>query len=131
MKPITGYIPPYPFSAVGKWRDPSLRKDHQRDQLEQLPWDTYMDVHQTFLFKGNVRSRMFNNSIYAMQLAKDALVDAFRKKYNRRPSVGRDHADVHFVRCGSMREIRTVPGRFRRAALSTGLPPTYRQSALE
>lgn len=67
------------------------------DQLEQMPWDKYMDVRQTFLFKGNVRSRMFNNSIYAMQLAKDALVDAFRKKYNRRPSVDRDHADIHFV----------------------------------
>ncbi|HQU54786.1 MAG TPA: class I SAM-dependent RNA methyltransferase [Saprospiraceae bacterium] len=67
------------------------------NQLAAIPWDQYMDQQQTFAFKGHVSSTFFNNSIYAMQLAKDALVDYFRSKYGKRPSVDRDHADHHFV----------------------------------
>ncbi|HPG09748.1 MAG: class I SAM-dependent RNA methyltransferase [Saprospiraceae bacterium] len=67
------------------------------NQLAAIPWDKYMDQQQTFAFKGHVSSSYFNNSIYAMQLAKDALVDFFRNKFGRRPSVDRDHADHHFV----------------------------------
>lgn len=66
-------------------------------QLRELPWEKYMHLHQTFVFKPIIHSKLFPHSHYAILRAKDALVDYFRDKTGQRPSVGGTDAHIHFV----------------------------------
>lgn len=65
--------------------------------LRQVPWDQYMHLGQSFVFKPIIYSKLFPNSHYAILRAKDALVDYFRDKTGQRPNVGGQDAHIHFV----------------------------------
>lgn len=75
--------------------------------IQQIDWSRYMGVHQTLAVDSVVRSPIFRHSHYVALKGKDAIVDQFRQKTGRRPSVDvqgpdlrvhlhidRDHVDV-------------------------------------
>ena len=67
-------------------------KDEYYTKIRQINWTQLFSVDQTFAIDALVNfSRVFDNSMYAGQLAKDAIVDQFRDEFDERPSV--DTAD--------------------------------------
>lgn len=68
----------------------SFRATHERryySQLQQIDWSQYMQVDQTLAIDAVTNSRHFRHSKYAALKAKDAIVDQFRDKFGRRPSI--------------------------------------------
>jgi putative N6-adenine-specific DNA methylase len=63
-------------------------------KVSSIDWSEYMDVSQTLLINSVVSQSTFEHSLYVSQLAKDAIVDQFRKRYNQRPSVDVLRPDV-------------------------------------
>lgn len=55
--------------------------------IRGIDWEQYMGVNDTLAVDAVTSSRFFNHSKYAALVTKDAIVDQFRKKYHRRPSV--------------------------------------------
>jgi len=64
--------------------------------LSRLPWEEYMAIDTRFSIQVSQSVPMFRNTMFAAQRAKDALVDRFRKKQGKRPSVGREDPDITF-----------------------------------
>ena len=64
------------------------------DQMMAFDWSNFMSVDQTFAIDSVVFSEIFSHSKYVALKAKDALVDQFRNKYRRRPSIDADNPDV-------------------------------------
>ncbi|MFH1223712.1 MAG: THUMP domain-containing protein [Pseudomonadota bacterium] len=94
----------------------------------QIPWYKFLAVDKTFKIKtilgyglryatygsttaSNTTEGSFRNSLYVSQLLKDSIVDYFRKKSGKRPSVDLEKADVKIL-------LRIVP------AEKTGAPST-------
>jgi len=63
------------------------------EAIYEHPWEQHFNLYNTFLINGVVNSRNFKHSHYAALKAKDAIVDRFRDKYHRRPSVSKDNPD--------------------------------------
>ena len=60
-------------------------------KIQKIKWDEHMGLHDTFLIDTTIsQSIFFNHSKYVSQKTKDAIVDQFREKYGRRPSVNRN-----------------------------------------
>lgn len=57
------------------------------EEVRRIEWDKYLDVDGTLAIHSSVKSDFFNHSQYISQKTKDAIVDSFRDKYGRRPSV--------------------------------------------
>ena len=55
--------------------------------FRNIEWEKYMNLHHSFAIDAVVTSKLFNNSLFAAQRAKDAIVDRFREKYHKRPLV--------------------------------------------
>lgn len=55
--------------------------------FHQLEWEKYMGLHHTFAIDAVINTKVFNNSLYAAQRAKDGIADRFKDKYNKRPNV--------------------------------------------
>ncbi len=66
------------------------------DQMMQFDWSNFLDVNQTFAIDNVVFSELFKHSKFVALKAKDALVDQYRNKYRRRPSVDTEKPDVQF-----------------------------------
>lgn len=62
----------------------------------RFDWDRFMTVDQTFSIVPVVHSTLFKHTGYAGLVLKDAIVDKFRAKYNRRPTVDTQRPDVVF-----------------------------------
>ncbi len=52
-----------------------------------IPWQQFMDVKDTFAVEAVVASESFTHSHYVEQKIKDAIVDQFRERLGKRPSV--------------------------------------------
>lgn len=65
-------------------------------KLTRFNWDDYMGLHQTFAIDATVYSEKFTHSQYMALKMKDAIVDYFRHKYNRRPSIDAKNPDISF-----------------------------------
>ena len=63
-------------------------------QAAKIHWEDYFDPSKTFAVQGTVFSDLFKNSMFASLRLKDAVVDRFRKVFNKRPSVDVSHPDV-------------------------------------
>ena len=61
-----------------------------------LPWDSLMDISNTFAIDGVVNHSGITHSMYAALKTKDAIADFFRNKYGKRPSVDTAHPDIRF-----------------------------------
>lgn len=61
--------------------------------IQELDWPRYMGITQTFAIDSTVKSDFFRHSKFVALKSKDALVDQFRAKYRRRPSVDTQNPD--------------------------------------
>ncbi|MEQ8473801.1 MAG: THUMP domain-containing protein [Marinoscillum sp.] len=81
-------VPVYEFTA---------RNEQQLyDQVMKHDWSKYLKVSQTFAIDNTVFSEFFRHSQYAALKTKDAIVDQFRNKLGRRPSVDIKTPDIQF-----------------------------------
>ncbi|MBV6646405.1 MAG: class I SAM-dependent RNA methyltransferase [Cyclobacteriaceae bacterium] len=64
--------------------------------IKKFDWTQHLEVHQTFAIEHTIFSEYFKHSQYVALRAKDAIVDGFRERLGRRPSVDRDRPDVQF-----------------------------------
>jgi len=62
--------------------------------IQEIFWWDYLNIRQTIAVDSVVNSPHFNHSHYVALKTKDAIVDQFRKKYGKRPSVNIEHPDI-------------------------------------
>ena len=65
------------------------------DQVKAINWSEIMTHKQTFVMSSDVFHSQIDHSLFASLKAKDALVDHFREKIRRRPSVDKENADIY------------------------------------
>lgn len=75
----------------------AFKKEDLYKKLYAFNWDKYLDLDKTFLIDTIVSGEFFAHSLYLSQLCKDALVDAYRDKYNARPSVDKNEPHIRFT----------------------------------
>lgn len=61
--------------------------DELYTRAKEIDWATYMDLNETFAVDSVVNSSTFRHSKYIALKTKDAIVDQFREKNGKRPSV--------------------------------------------
>jgi len=81
-------VPIYSFSLYGE--------EDLYNNLKKIRWEKYFDVDKTFAINSAVHSDNFTNSHYVSLKSKDAIVDYFRQKYHKRPSIDIKHPDILF-----------------------------------
>ena len=73
-------------------------KFHSEDEfyqkLYQYDWMNIMDVDKSFMVSSNNFQSIFNNSQFIALRTKDAVVDHFRDKVNKRPNVSKDEPQI-------------------------------------
>jgi len=62
--------------------------------VKKIDWTRYFDLGQTFAVYSTVTTEAFNNSMFVSLKAKDAVVDQFRAKTGKRPSVNSENPDI-------------------------------------
>lgn len=65
-------------------------------RLCEVDWTNLFDLNNTFSTHATTHSEVFKHSKYASLVMKDAIADTFRKKFNKRPNVNVDNADIIF-----------------------------------
>jgi putative N6-adenine-specific DNA methylase len=68
--------------------------DYLYKKSKELPWDEFFTADHTFSVFANVTQSKLHHSQYAALRLKDAVVDYFRERFNRRPSVNKNDPDV-------------------------------------
>ena len=63
-------------------------------QMQEIDWEAYLRPTGTLAIDPVVHGRLLTNSLYAAQVAKDAIADWFRDRYGERPSVDRVQPDL-------------------------------------
>ena len=63
-------------------------------KLCEIDWTTIFELKSTFSTQATCNSDVFTHSKYASLVLKDAIVDTFRKKYNKRPNVEPKKSDI-------------------------------------
>ena len=66
------------------------------EEIYKYPAEEIMSVHNTLAFNVTMSGNMFKTPLYAALLAKDAVCDRFREKFDDRPSVNKDNPDIQF-----------------------------------
>lgn len=61
--------------------------DEVYEQVKNIDWSTYLTVNDTFAIDSTVYSEQFRHSKFVTYRVKDAIVDYFTEKYDKRPSV--------------------------------------------
>lgn len=80
-----------PIQTFKAYNDKSLY-----DGMMKIDWSDYMNEHQTFVFETTLHSEHFNHSQFVALKSKDAVVDQFRERTGKRPSIDKDFPDVRF-----------------------------------
>ena len=62
--------------------------------IKEIDWSKYLSVEGSFLIKPVVNSIAFNNSNFVALKSKDAIVDQFREKHDKRPSIDKYNPDL-------------------------------------
>lgn len=68
--------------------------DEVYTQIQAIPWEDILDVEKTFAIDAVVFSDEFRHSKFVSYKVKDAIVDYFREKTGKRPSVRISNPDV-------------------------------------
>ncbi len=63
-------------------------------EVKQIAWEKIFDLDQTFSIDPTVFSKLFNHTNFAALKTKDAIVDRFREKFEKRPNVSRHSPDI-------------------------------------
>lgn len=61
-----------------------------------IDWKAYMSENETFAIDANVNHGKLKNSLFAIQVVKDAICDFFRAEVSKRPNVDVRGGDVRF-----------------------------------
>ena len=74
-------------------------KDNQMlyDNIFDIAWERYFNLHQTFAVYAVIHSSFFSHSGFVALKSKDAIADHFRDKYGERPDVDPKFADIKIV----------------------------------
>ena len=64
------------------------------DFIRSVRWENHLSVDDTLAVEVALKSDLFSHSQYVAQKIKDAIVDQFRDKYGRRPSVDLDQPSL-------------------------------------
>ena len=60
------------------------------NEVKKINWEKFISINDTFLINSTVNnSKLFHHSQYVSQKIKDAIVDQYREKYGRRPSINK------------------------------------------
>ena len=70
--------------------------DEIYDNLRHFNFDEVMKVNDTFIINETVNSETMRNSQFVKYRTKDAIVDFFQEKYNRRPNVSVQNPNIYF-----------------------------------
>ncbi len=68
--------------------------DEVYEEIKKMNWEDYLDVNDTFAVDAVVFSEEFRHSKFVSYKVKDAIVDHFREKLGKRPSVRINRPDV-------------------------------------
>ena len=68
--------------------------DEVYEQVKKINWSLYMDADSTFAIDSTVFSEAFRHSKFVAYRVKDAIADWFMEKFDRRPSVRLDGAQL-------------------------------------
>lgn len=68
--------------------------DEVYEQIKAIQWEDFLNPDRTFAVDAVVFSEEFRHSKFVSYKVKDAIVDYFREKYNKRPSVRITKPDV-------------------------------------
>lgn len=72
-----------------------VRNEHELYQkIQQIDWSRFLHVQGTLAIESIVHSDFFNHSKYVALKTKDAIVDQFRNKTGKRPSVDIEYPDL-------------------------------------
>ena len=63
-------------------------------KIKKINWDQYLSVDGTLAMEATVSGNYFKHSQFVALRCKDAIVDQFRDKYEKRPSIDLDHPDL-------------------------------------
>ncbi len=63
-------------------------------KLQSINWPSFFHVDQTFAVDGTTQGKIFTHSQFVALRTKDAIVDQFRDRFGKRPSVDIDHPDI-------------------------------------
>lgn len=66
---------------------PAYNERNFYEAIREIDWTEFMRVDDTLAIDAIAQGEVFRHSQYVGQLAKDAIVDQFRDRYGRRPSV--------------------------------------------
>ena len=69
-------------------------EDQLYREIKKIDWANYFTVDETFIVDSTVNSTQFTHSHYVALKVKDAIVDQFRDRFNKRPSIDLDHPDL-------------------------------------
>ncbi len=65
-----------------------VKDEHELyDKIKEIEWEKYLSVEETLAINCTLSTNIFTHSRYIEQKTKDAIVDKFREKYDKRPSV--------------------------------------------
>jgi 23S rRNA (guanine2445-N2)-methyltransferase len=62
--------------------------------IQGIDWSQYLSAHQSFVVDVTLHSEHFNHSQFVALKIKDAIVDQFRDKFGKRPSIDKDFPDL-------------------------------------
>lgn len=68
--------------------------DEVYEQIKSIQWEDYLDIDKTFAVDAVVFSEEFRHSKFVSYKVKDAIVDYFREKMGKRPSVRINKPDI-------------------------------------
>jgi putative N6-adenine-specific DNA methylase len=64
-------------------------------KVKQIRWDKYLEIDGSFIINAAIhQTQVSNNSHYVTLKTKDAIVDYFREKYDKRPDVDSKYPDL-------------------------------------
>lgn len=78
-----------PIHSFRAFNDMSLYRG-----VQSIDWSKYLNANQTFVVDVTLHSEQFNHSQFVALKTKDAIVDQFRDKFGKRPSIDKDHPDL-------------------------------------
>lgn len=67
--------------------------DSLYDEVKKINWDDYIKIDETFVISSTVYSTFHTHSHFAALKVKDAIVDFFSEKYDKRPSIDTKEPD--------------------------------------
>lgn len=70
--------------------------DELYEKALAMPWSKFQKENQTFAIYHSINSPVFTHSQYASYRIKDALCDAFREEFNKRPNVDTRRPDIYW-----------------------------------